>query len=272
MPRSRLALALLLAAVALVLGTGQAVAADVPSGRTLIESGPSGRYIVDGDWRFRLGTSGPFRRVEVPYSWNVTDYSNAGFVGRVAEYRKDFELPSTAATNAWIVRFESVNYRATVFLNGKEIGRHEGAFLPFEFLLPRSALKRTGVNRLLVRVDNRRTEDDLPPMGYSLSRGTPTGGWWNYGGLLREVYLRRVTSTDFETVQVLPELPCRTCDATVVVRATVRNHDGLARPVQVTGTYGEQAFDAGAFTIGPGVTKTFVKRFPVASPELWSPS
>ena len=33
----------------------------------------------------------------------------------------------------WIVRFESVNYNATVWLNGRKIGTHGGAYLPFEF-------------------------------------------------------------------------------------------------------------------------------------------
>lgn len=269
MPRSRLVLALSLAASALL--ASPAGAADVPSAKTLYETGPSGRYLIDGDWQFRLGTSGSFKRVEVPHSWNVTDYSVASFVGRVAEYRKDFELPSALPAFKWIVRFESVNYRATVYLNGTKIGENAGAYLPFEFVLPGRLLKRKGSNRLLVRVDNRRTADDLPPMGYSLSRGTPTGGWWNYGGLLREVYLRRISYTDFATVQVLPDLPCRTCDATVNVRATVRNHDAQARPVSVTGTFGSQSFAAGTFTVGPGDVRVFKAKVPVAKPELWSP-
>ncbi|MFL5845901.1 MAG: glycoside hydrolase family 2 protein [Solirubrobacteraceae bacterium] len=272
MPRSRLALVLSLAAAALGFGgAAQALAADVPSARTLYESGPSGRYLIDGDWQFRRGTTGTWKRVEVPYSWNVTDPSAKSFIGGVAEYRKDFELPSAQAAYKWIVRFESVNYRAKVYLNGTLIGENAGAYLPFEILLPAKQLKRSGSNRLLVRVDNRRTEDDLPPMGLSLSTGQPTGGWWNYGGILREVYLRRVQHTDFSTVQVLPDLPCATCPATIKVRATVHNYDALARPVHVTGTFGALAFDAGTFTLGPGDDRVFTENVPVAKPELWSP-
>ena len=79
------------------------------------------------------------------------------------------------------MRFESVNYRATVWLNGRLIGTHAGAYLPFELDLSNL---RPGVNRLIVRVDDRRSPSDLPP--------GPGGGWWNYGGILREVYLRAV--------------------------------------------------------------------------------
>lgn len=267
MLRSRLALAL----AALGLLAPAAVAADTPTATTLYETGPSGRYLIDGDWSFRLGKTAA-KRVEVPHSWNVTDYSNASFVGTIGRYRKDFELPSSSKANAWIVRFESVNYRSRVFLNGTEIGRNEGAYLPFEVRLPGRLLRYKGTNRLEVRVDNRRTEDDLPPMGYSLSRNEPTGGWWNYGGILREVYLRRVASVDLSTVQVLPDLPCRTCPATITVKAFARNLDPLAVPVALTGTFGTQAFSMGARTIGPGESHTFTAKVKVANPELWSPN
>jgi beta-glucuronidase len=270
-PRSRLLLAFALSVLAAGAAAVPAQAVDVPSGHTLYETGPTGRYIIDGDWQFRLDKSATWTRVQVPYSWNVTDYTNAGFIGTVGWYRKDFKLPSSAAANTWIVRFESVNYRARIWLNGKEIGEHAGAYLPFELRLPASALHRTGTNRLVVRVDNRRTTEDLPPMGFS-EKNEPTGGWWNYGGLLREVYLRRVRDADIETVQLLPNLPCRTCDATVSVRATVRNYDRAARTVNLAGTYGTIPFAAGTRTIGPSSAYTFKAQVPVPKPELWSPN
>ena len=51
------------------------------------------------------------------------------------------------------------------------------------------ALKRKGTNRLVVRVDSRRKVTDFPPAGLNTD-GVPTGGWWNYSGIQREVYLR----------------------------------------------------------------------------------
>ena len=92
------------------------------------------------------------------------------------------------ASRCWIVRFESVNYRATVWLNGHELGSHTGAYLPFEFDLPNRFLHPGGVNRLIVRVDDRRSPTDMPP--------GPGGLWFNFGGLQREVYLRAVQVAD----------------------------------------------------------------------------
>ena len=106
------------------------------------------------------------------------------------------------------MRFESVNYRSKVWLNGKPIGKNRGAYLPFEIRLPAGLLKRGGVNHLVIRVDSRRKQTDFPPSGLSIV-GKPTGGWWNYGGLLREVYLRKINDIDFNTVVVRPDLPVR---------------------------------------------------------------
>ena len=130
--------------------------------------------------------------------------------GSVGWYRKDFELPDKRAALEWAVRFESVNYRSRVYLNGREIGRNAGAYIPFTMRL--KGLRKRGVNRLVVRVDSRRLPTDFPPSGLS-STGNATGGWWNYGGIQREVYLQKLDTVQFNTVRVLPKLPCGSCPA-----------------------------------------------------------
>jgi len=123
--------------------------ADRPSERTLYADGPSGRFLLDGPWLFRLdpGDTGindglpsatstdGWNRTSVPNAWNVGDDSPASMAGGIGWYRKDFELPDAHRALQWVIRFESVNYRATVWLNGREIGAHAGAYLPFEFIL-----------------------------------------------------------------------------------------------------------------------------------------
>src|SRR5205085_11894364 len=111
----------------------------------------------------------------VPNAYNAGDLSAASMNGYVGWYRRDFTLPAGAfaryvpsAARRWIVRFESVNYRATVWLNGRLVGGHNGAYLPFEMNLNGP---RHGLNRLIVRVDDRRTAGALPP--------GPGGGWWH---------------------------------------------------------------------------------------------
>ena len=256
MPRCRITLLTALAVVATVAASAQAqtppaaapgpvYAAETPQPGHLYEAGPSGRYLLDGQWLFRLDPTDVGMRdgfahdietvgwspVTVPNAWNATDESEESMKGTVGWYRKDFRLPSTARGLAWIVRFESVNYRTRVWLNGKPIGKHRGAYLPFELRLSPSALRRTGVNRLVVRVDNRRYQTDFPPSGLSVSL-KPTGGWWNYGGLLREVYLRQVDESTSRPSACCPASHARPAAQTSRSRrpsATTRRRRGASR-------------------------------------------
>ena len=56
---------------------------------------------------------------------NAADLSDASQRGGLGWYRKDFRLPRARRGVRWLVRFESVNYRAAVWLNGRRIGGHE---------------------------------------------------------------------------------------------------------------------------------------------------
>ncbi|CAA9539513.1 MAG: GH2 [uncultured Solirubrobacteraceae bacterium] len=279
MPRLlRLALAAVLATLLLP----SAANADKPTNRTLYADGPAGRMLMGGEWLFRLdkedvGLKQRFQRqtsregwspVEVPHVWNVGDDSPESMAGSTGWYRKDFELPSAASALSWAVRFESVNYRSQVWLNGKPVGTNKGAYIPFEFVL--SNLKRRGTNRLVVRVDSRRRPTDFPPSGLTTT-GAPTGGWWNYGGLQREVYLRKIDRLDWRSVRVTPDLPCRTCAATVKVEASFRNLSRSGVRARVTGRLGRQKINLGTVALGPGAVTKRTTTVRVAKPKLWSP-
>src|SRR4051794_32195343 len=274
---------LLVAAAALAVTVAPAAAqsaVSTPSAKTLYRNGPSGRFLMDGTWLRKLtnvqsgpqretGTSG-WTRVTVPNAWNAGDNSDASFAGGVGWYRKDFRFPSNSRASSWVVRFESVNYRSKVWLNGKPIGTTRGASLPFEIRLPRGDIRRGRVNHLVIRVDSRRLPTDFPPAGLSAT-GVPTGGWWNYGGLLREVYLRRINDIDFNTVAVQPNLPCATCAATVRYRVTVRNYGDRARRVNVRARFGSQGINLGSKSVGARRFATFTRSVRIARPRLWSP-
>jgi beta-glucuronidase len=222
---------LLVAAVGVLLALGATPAgavspAETPSEKVLSEDGPDGRYLLGGHWLYRAdpgdaGISEGFQRerstagwepVRVSNAFNARDFSQQSFDGSVGWYRKDFRAPAVDSAFRWAFRFESVNYQARVWLNGRSLGAHEGAYLPFELAARR--MKRAGVNRLVVRVDSRRLDTDVPPR---------RALWWNWGGILREVYLRRVGPLDIESVQVVPELRDQNRRARLTVGVRVRN-------------------------------------------------
>jgi beta-glucuronidase len=146
-----------------------------------------------------------------------------------------------------------------VWLNGREIGHHDGAYLPFEFSLKGW---HSGVNRLIVRVDDRRTAGDLPP--------GPSGGWWNFGGIQREVYLRSVQRADIYQAQVRPILPCPTCTANIQEQVIVNNPTASAQSVALRGVYGSRRLNFGRHTIGAGRSWTAKATVRLPRPHLWS--
>ena len=224
--RLALAFACVAVAAAILAPAASAQQAAPPNPRPVVRDGPAGRYMLDGQWLLRLDRSdrgagqhwerrrstAGWSRITIPNAWNANDRTPSGFIGAPAWYRRDFRLPSRAKGLDWSVRFDSVNYRATVWLNGTRIGRHAGGFIPFS--LPLAALNRGGVNHLVVRVDNRRLPTDFPPTTFTRVN-EPRGGWWNYGGIVREVYLQRVDRIAFDRVVVRPSVPCPTCRVTV---------------------------------------------------------
>ena len=257
-------------------------AATAPTKGALDRDGQDARYLLGGQWLYQadladVGVADGWWRgsasaagwtpVTIPNSYNAGDFSSASEAGYVGWYRRDFVLPSgafspyvPAADRRWIIEFESVNYTATVWLNGHELGTHQGSYLPFEFDL---RYLKSGVNRLIVRVDYQRTPADFPP--------GPDGLWWNFGGLLDVVYLRPVQRADIDQVQVRPLLPCPSCAATIDEQAIIRNVTGQTQTVALSGTYGTRALSFGSARIAPGASWTASSSAVIRHPQLWAP-
>ncbi|HWE32306.1 MAG TPA: glycoside hydrolase family 2 TIM barrel-domain containing protein [Solirubrobacteraceae bacterium] len=263
-------------------GPGPPYIATAPTPHPLYQDGQTGRYLLGGEWLYQSdptnigladgwwknnpSTTG-WAPITVPNAFNVGNYTDQGMNGIIGWYRRDFTLPTdtygkwvTKRDQAWILRFESVNYHATVWLNGHQLGTHSVAFLPFEFDLRRYL--QPGVNRLIVRVDNIRTAADFPP--------GPGGLWFNWGGILREVYLRAAARADLQQVLVRPVLPCPTCAATIEETATVRNVTTSAQTVRLTGTYGSLKLSFGEHKLAAGASWSASTSVTLAKPHLWS--
>ncbi|MDQ5832515.1 MAG: hypothetical protein M3550_05585 [Actinomycetota bacterium] len=252
-----------------------------PVGKPLIYEGQPGRRLLGGTWYFRLDDTfvGDAERwydqrdligwseISVPHNWNATDITeNKSSVGW---YRKEFRLPKSPkkAKHFWKVRFEGSNYRTKVWLNGKVIGGFTG-FFPFEADLDGL---RKGRNTLVVKVSSLRSKTDLTHWRPAAFNGFGTGGWWNFGGLLREVYVRRIDTIDIEDVHVLPRLPKVGGPAKVELRVGLRNPTNRDQDVSLAWSVRGERFSLPAETVAAGATRELRKRFTIDKPRLWQP-
>ncbi len=121
-------------------------------------------------------------QMTIPGAWNAATPELRYYDGLVWFQRKFTARPPQGGRS--FLRFEAVNYRAHVYLNGKEVGKHEGGFTPF--VLEVTEALRTGDNRLTVGVDSTHDAQSIP---------TFITDWDLYGGITRPVRLVHTPAT-----------------------------------------------------------------------------
>lgn len=186
--------------------------------------------------------------LEVPGDWNTQDPRLVFYRGTVW-YKRTFEMQRTPGRRQFLW-FGAAHYRASVYLNGRLLGRHEGGFTPFNFEVTDHL--RPGENLLVVRVDNDKAPDDVP---------TPVTDWLNYGGLTRDVLLLETPRAFVRTWELgLGKGSLSRVDATVSL-------DGAGGPEDVTLSIPELGVEATAAAGRDGTAHFSFE----AQPELWSP-
>ncbi|KAL3118792.1 hypothetical protein niasHT_002629 [Heterodera trifolii] len=151
-------------------------------------------------------------QIPVPSAFNdlTADSEQRDHVGWVWYQRKYFlshflrDAPPNGRRT--FLRFESVNYYAFVFVNGKLVTEHCGGHLPFQV-----EVQLVDVNLISVAVNNTLSHDTIPPGDFAtvkLSSGrelvsvVPSFDFFNYAGILRSVYLWHLPPIFIRDIQI----------------------------------------------------------------------
>jgi hypothetical protein len=274
------ALGLLLACAALasaIAAAGRAPRGHVASVGPAALAGPSGRIALS-DWTLREDPSGRglafgWQRggfggtaVHVPSVLRPRDYAGpAGtrnFEGSLAWYRTAVRAPHAGT---YAVSFQSANFRAAVWLDGRLLGRHVGPYLPFELRASLSA----GTHQLVVRVDWRNPGEQTL-LGFHRT-------WFNWGGLNGAVDVRPIGSSELLDPTVQSTLTTGAGGPAARVRVTVEvvNHAGprtIAPEGSLLGTAGAIPLPFAPLTLAHGQSATASATVNVVAPALWSPA
>lgn len=186
-------------------------------------------------------------------------------------YRRTFSVP-----NSWLIptahpgkgvgnnpnsqrlrlHFEAVDWDATVFVNGQEVGSHDGGYDSFALDVT-DALTRKGEQELIVGVRDP-TDDRGQPIGKQ--RDNPGGIFYTASsGIWQTVWMEPVPEASIDQLDMTPDLSADALDLTVeasnasshAVEATA--YDGDTEVGSVTGQPNEEL------------------HVPVPDPNLWSP-
>ncbi len=131
------------------------------------------------------------RSIAVPGSWNEQFTDSRDYLDAVWYQTEAFVPENWSDEEVWI-RFGSVNYHATVWVNGQQLGIHEGGHLPFAFDI--SKVTKTGEkNTIVVRVENELKPSRVPtgdvPNGFFSNYPKSNFDFFPYAGINRKVWL-----------------------------------------------------------------------------------
>ncbi len=161
-------------------------------------------------------------RVPVPGCWNRYAERYELYEG-VAWFVREFAVAALPPAPVATLHFGAVNYLADVYLNGHHLAQHEGGYTAFT--VDATSALQAGPNRLAVRVDNRHLRMRLPAVL----------GWYNYGGIHRDVSLQVTSRAQLQAVRVAAEpagqgasgrLRVAASRPDLMVQATIRDPHG----------------------------------------------
>lgn len=119
-------------------------------------------------------------------------------------YSREFTVPEKFADLKTILHFGAVDYKATVYVNGKEVGTHKGGYISFEFDI--TDYLKDGTNVLTVYAEDD-TRNPLQPRGKQSERYyshdcdyTRTTGIW------QTVWLEFVPESRIKSIKVFPNV------------------------------------------------------------------
>lgn len=135
---------------------------------------------LNSDWKFALADSSQkdllqtfygvdfddsgWKPIPVPSNWELEGFEQPRYVSPDPEktglYRKSFMLPSSWDGRQVMIDFEGVSFGYTLYVNGKEIGSFEHAFLPCQFDITRQIRKGENLIALKVYRDHPQIEFD----------------------------------------------------------------------------------------------------------------
>jgi len=142
---------------------------------------------INREWKFKIGdyngadqigyNDKGWNNVNLPHNFSIPYFQTSQWYTGYGWYRKYFDVPAQWKDKRVFIEFEAAFRDAQIFVNGQEIGRHQGGYTGFTFDITDKI--KQGRNVLAVRLNN----------NYSRSLA-PRNGDHNFtGGIYRDVYL-----------------------------------------------------------------------------------
>ncbi len=220
---------------------------------------------LNGIWRFMLdlrcagererwyaptSSDRDWLKVPVPAAWETYAREFRGYEG-AAWFRRSFNV--SRRTRIARLRFDGAGHRSTVWLNGRKIGTHDGAYVPFT--IDAAPALKAGRNVLAVHIEHLFNDKTIPIINTD---------WWKYGGISRSVSL--VTTNDAIIDRVTVLVSGDPAHPVITIPGRIRTPSGSSRGLTVTASV------AGRRASVSGGGDSFSLRIDGTGLPLWSPA
>lgn len=206
------------------------------------------------------------RPMAVPGSWNEQYEDLFNYLG-LSWYVRQTYVPSSWRGQRVFLRVGSANYFATVYVNGVQVGSHEGGHLPFAFEITEH-VRWDDSNTIAISVENELKPTRVPSgnmdtaLGSFASHPRTTFDFFPFAGLHRPVVLYTVPTTYIEDITVVTTID----GSDGVVRVTARLNESVDARGVVTLAGGDESHTAEVAFAG-GVAEAELR---VPQARLWS--
>ncbi|CAG9621102.1 glycoside hydrolase family 2 protein [Sutcliffiella rhizosphaerae] len=145
------------------------------------------------------------KEITVPFCYqsersgiNETDFHD------LVWYKRSFDIPMDWKGKRLILHFGAVDYRSSVWVNGKYVGIHEGGHVPFQFEVTEQI--QLGTNEVTVRVEDM-TEELDQPRGKQYWKEKSEGIFYTRTtGIWQTVWVEAVSTSYIEKVKMTPDI------------------------------------------------------------------
>jgi beta-galactosidase/beta-glucuronidase len=197
--------------------------------------------------------------VPFPYQSALSGINDKG-IHEIVWYARDFEVPAAWRDLDVLLHFGAVDYRATVWVNGQEVGHNRGGHVPFRFDI--RPYLRDGPNRLTLRVEDR--QDPYQPRGKQSPTGLPHGiDYYCSTGIWQTVWLEPVPPIRISELKITPSVEEQLFELTVQLHAPATGWR-----IEAEARDGERIV---ARAEGHAALASLRLRLEIREPKLWSP-
>lgn len=197
--------------------------------------------------------------VPFPYQSELSGINDKG-IHEIVWYARSFEVPETWRGRNVLIHFGAVDYSATLWINGQEVGHNQGGHVPFQFNI--APYLNQGTNRLTLRVEDR--QNPRQPRGKQSTTGRPHDiDYYCTTGIWQSVWLEPVPPIRIEDIRINSSARESTVEIYVLLHAPA-----ALRRLEA------EAWDGEALVARASVETTTASarlKLSIADAKLWSP-